>query len=143
MKSLKSLRELAMKGTQVNRDKNLEKKISMLPLIPDKLSFDSNEIAGHIARNPLNVKSFGRPILDSEGILTPDAHDFFLDQVSNDSECLETYDCFGSGGEFGVSIMEWRGIFWVQAPEFDHIGYFLSVEEAAFYALDIAESYPA
>lgn len=114
----------------------------MIPKIPTELPFDSKQIAQHIARNLANLELFTEQLLNSDGLLTPNAHDFFLDQVDNESDIVASYECYGSGGEFVVSIMEWRAIFWVQAPEFSNIGYFLDIEEAKFFAEDIAESYP-
>ncbi len=143
MNNPKSLEELAKDRDQINKERNLEAKIALLPKIPKQLPFNSKGIAAHIARDPANFDDFGQPITGPDGMLTPDAHDYFLDEVANQSEAVAEYECSGSGGEFPAYVMEWRGIFWVQAPEFDDVGYFLSMEEAVFHAKDIAESYPA
>lgn len=143
MKNPKSLEELAKDREQTNKERKLEAKVALLPKIPEQLSFDSKKIAAHIVNDPANSDDFGQPITGPDGMLTPDAHDYFMDEVANQSEVVAEYECSGSGGEFPVCVMEWRGIFWVQAPEFDDIGYFLSMEDAVFHAEDIAESYPA
>jgi len=143
MKKPNSLEELSIEREQINKERDLEAKVALLPRIPKQLSFDSKEIAAHIARDPANSDEFGQSIIGPDGKLTPDAHDYFLDEVVNESEVVAEYECSGSGGEFPACVMEWRGIFWVQAPEFDDIGYFLSMEEAVFHAEEIAEAYPA
>ena len=127
MEKSKSIDDLARNRTQINKDKSLEAKVGLLPKIPKQLSFDSKEIATHIANNPATLDDFGQPITGSDGMLTPDAHDHFLDEIANQSEVVAKYECSGSGGEFPACVMEWRGIFWVQAPEFDDIGHFLSL----------------
>ncbi len=143
MNDPRSLHALAKEREQINKERNLKAKIALLPKIPKQLSFNSKEIAAHIANNPVNLDDFGQPIAGPDGMLTPDAHDYFLDEVANQSEVVAEYECSGSGGEFPACVMEWRGIFWVQAPELDDIGYFLSIEEAVFHAEEIAEAYPA
>lgn len=143
MKNLRSLEVLAKEREQINKKRDLEAKIALLPRVPKQLSFDSKEIAAHIANIPANLDDFGQPITGPDGMLTPNARDYFVDEVANQSEVVAEYECSGSSGEFPACVMEWRGIFWVQAPEFDDIGYFLSLEEAVFHAEEIAEAYPA
>ena len=56
------------------------------------------------------------------------------------AEEVKCYPCNGRFGEFEVSLMVWEGVFWVEAPDFEKICYFTSMEDADSYASDIVES---
>lgn len=55
--------------------------------------------------------------------------DTIHDLVMNESEVEASIEALGAG-VFFINILSFGGIFWVQAPEFDDIGYFETLEEA-------------
>ena len=57
-------------------------------------------------------------------------HDLLTDLVGNELEPETGFKGFGSAGEFGINVMNFEGVYWISAPEFNDIGYFGSREEA-------------
>lgn len=68
-----------------------------------------------------------------EGPLGDKLHEFLSDTIENKSQAVwsglipQEYD------EYPVNVMEFNGIFWVNATNYDPIGYFLSVDEAVSF----------
>jgi hypothetical protein len=58
------------------------------------------------------------------------AHDIVVDLIHNHSEVEHSLTGLGSAGEFPINIMRFGTVYWIEAPEFDDIGYFDSVESA-------------
>ena len=129
--------------SKINKQQDLEAKINILPLVPKALALSSREIADHLSKLANIEDIYDGELLTENGVLTDEAHDFILDEICNywDGE-VKGYECMGYAGEFSVIINCWNGIYYVSAPEFDDIGYFLNLEDADYYATDMAESYP-
>lgn len=70
-----------------------------------------------------------------EGPLGDMLRDFLSDTIEYESEAVwsglipQEYD------EYSVTVMEFHGVFWVQAMEHDPIGYFLSQDQAVSFTL--------
>jgi hypothetical protein len=58
------------------------------------------------------------------------AHDVISDLLSNEHETVEVLYGLGYAGAFPISIERLGPAIWIQAVEFDPIGYFDTVEEA-------------
>lgn len=62
-------------------------------------------------------------------------HDKLYDLVHNDAELARGFLAGGSeAGEYPIDVMLFEGVFFIQAPQFDDIGYF-STEKDAVKAL--------
>jgi hypothetical protein len=65
------------------------------------------------------------------------------ERLDDEAAPLETYTGLGGyGDEFFIIVMSWGGIYFVEAPEFPRLGYYLSLEDARAHALHIAECFP-
>jgi hypothetical protein len=60
------------------------------------------------------------------------AHDTIHDLVSNNSIVADSLTGWSSADDdtFGINIMQFGSVFWIEAPEFDDIGYFDTLEDA-------------
>lgn len=68
--------------------------------------------------------------------------DFASDYVKNEANPFANLDAVGAYDEtFEVVVVEYQGIYFVQANEFDDIGFFLSRSEAEEAAKDLASHY--
>lgn len=68
--------------------------------------------------------------------------DFANDHVKNEAVVVKSFDAIGAYDEpFDVKVLEYKGIFFVQANEFDDIGFFFSQREAEDAAEDLASYY--
>lgn len=142
MSNDEELEALTQRRQEINQTRDLKAKIDILPSIPAELPFDCVEIANLVQSSKKARRIYKNPLINSDGYLTPEAYDFFIDEVDNESEIIESLKCYGDGDIFYVNIMCWEGIYWVQANEFDDIGYFIDYRHAKFHAEDIAKSYP-
>ena len=96
------------------------------------LNIQSAELLAHIATNT------DLPARCDEG----DFADFCFAEIHEHAEIYRTYDCVGAYEEpFQVTIREYQGVFFVQAPEFDDRGFFLDVDMAVHAAEDIASNF--
>lgn len=69
-------------------------------------------------------------------------HDFAIDEVKNESQVIESYSAVGAYDEpFDFSVCEYQGVFFVQANEFDDVGYFIDRQLAEECAKDMASYY--
>jgi len=82
------------------------------------------------AEQLLELMSRGETLEDIE----EDADDILFDLIQNEGDCVEAIDCWGAGDEFQVNICAFGPVFWIQAPEFDDIGFFASQAEAVAVA---------
>ncbi len=81
----------------------------------------------HEAKEILSFMAEGRSLSDAFA----DLHGLIADLVHNEAEEVSRTLIEGSeAGEYPVSVMQFAGIFFVSAPQFDTIGYFSSHEEA-------------
>lgn len=62
------------------------------------------------------------------------AYDLIRDLVQNSSDCVHTLYGYGSEDQFPILILQFGPVFWVDAQEFDPVGYFLDFDEALTYA---------
>jgi hypothetical protein len=62
------------------------------------------------------------------------AHDIITDLVDNESVAKKTIWGLGNGGEFPINIMKFGNVYWIDATEFDPIGYFATLKAARHYA---------
>jgi hypothetical protein len=60
------------------------------------------------------------------------AHDIVDDLVHNNSDVANSLEGWSSADDdtFAINIMQFVTAFWIEAPEFDDIGYFGTLEEA-------------
>jgi hypothetical protein len=60
------------------------------------------------------------------------AHDTIHDLVHNDSIVAYSLEGWSSAcnDTFPINVMQFGSVFWIEAPEFDDIGYFDTLEEA-------------
>jgi hypothetical protein len=71
------------------------------------------------------------------GDLGDTVYGFLLDEIPNNAEEVFTIYAWGSAaGAYSVSVVEYEGVFFVQAPDFDDVGYFTSKEDAKSYIHD-------
>jgi hypothetical protein len=61
-------------------------------------------------------------------------HDTLVDLVMNESEAVKSFTGLGGYGEFGINVMKFGSAYWIQAAEFDNIGYFSSEDDASSVA---------
>lgn len=71
-----------------------------------------------------------------EGVELPDefadAHDILYCLVHNDAKSVDSTSVEGSeAGEYEIEVMEFAGVYFVEAPQFDTIGYFETEAEAS------------
>ena len=98
-----------------------------------ELDFRSAELRTYIAAN---TDLHSRP--SGEG----DFADYCFAEIHERAEVYRTYDCIGAYDEpFQVTIREYQGVFFVQAPEFNDRGFFLDVDMAVHAAEDIANNF--
>ena len=57
-------------------------------------------------------------------------YDIVANLITNDSETVGSYTGLGGLGEFSISVMKFYNVYWIEAPEFDDVGYFESLENA-------------
>lgn len=68
--------------------------------------------------------------------------DFTGDLIKNEANVIVSYDAMGAYDEpFTVSVMGYQGIYFVQANEFDDIGFFLNRTSSEVAAKELAENY--
>lgn len=71
-----------------------------------------------------------------------DFAEFCFSEIHERAESCRTYDCIGAYDEaFQVTIREYQGVFFVQAPEFDDRGFFIDIDMAVHAAEDIANNF--
>ena len=71
-----------------------------------------------------------------------DFADFCFAEIHEHADIYRTYDCVGAYDEpFQVTIREYQGVFFVQAPEFNDRGFFLDVDMAVHAAKEIANNF--
>jgi hypothetical protein len=60
------------------------------------------------------------------------AHDIIHDLVHNNSIAADLFEGWSSARDetFPINVMEFGIVFWIEAPEFDDIGYFYTLEDA-------------
>jgi hypothetical protein len=60
------------------------------------------------------------------------AHDIILDLVHNNSDVADSLAGWSSAYDdtFPINVMQFGSVFWIEAEEFDDIGYFDTLEEA-------------
>jgi hypothetical protein len=60
------------------------------------------------------------------------AHDIIHDPVHNNSIAADSLEGWSSDRDdtFQIYVMEFGIVFWIEAPEFDDIGYFYTLEDA-------------
>jgi hypothetical protein len=74
------------------------------------------------------------------GELGGDLHDFLADIIVNDAilawqgYTIDPSDPSNDESHFPVNVMEYEGVYFVSALEFDKIGYFKSLQDAKSYA---------
>ncbi len=70
----------------------------------------------------------GEPLSDEE----LGAHDIIHDLVHSNSIAADFFEGWSSARHdtFPISVMEFGIVFWIEAPEFDDIGYFYTLEDA-------------
>jgi hypothetical protein len=98
-----------------------------------ELDIQSAELRAYIAANTDLPSRYAH-----EG----DFADYCFSEIHERAEIYRTYDCIGAYDEpFQVTIREYQGVFFVQAPEFDDRGFFLDVDMAVHAAEDIASNF--
>ena len=101
-----------------------------------ELKIDSPSLISHIQSNTdLSDKFKAR--FENE-----DDRDFFLDfcfdEIINESKLVHESEACGRDDEpFPISVNEYQGIYFVQAPEFDDRGFFLHLDDA----MEVVEEY--
>jgi hypothetical protein len=68
-----------------------------------------------------------------EGPLGDKLHDFLSDTIENKSDAVWSGLIPQEDDEYPVNVMAFHGVFWVQAMEYDPIGYFLSEDDAVSF----------
>lgn len=60
-----------------------------------------------------------------------DVHDVLHDLVHNDARGVDSTSVEGSeAGDYDINVTEFAGVYFVEAPQFDPLGYFWSRDEA-------------
>jgi hypothetical protein len=54
--------------------------------------------------------------------------------LRNEAEVTKSFTGLGGYDEFGINIMKFGGVYWIEAQEFDDIGYFSSEDDASSIA---------
>lgn len=105
-----------------------------------ELDLLDEKVAYHLVSNTDLLNKY---LKDCEGKFSFDYFaDFACDEISNEAEVIESVDAVGAyEDEFSVNVMEYQGIFFVQANEFDDIRYFLKKESAEAAAFGLASDY--
>jgi hypothetical protein len=67
------------------------------------------------------------------GDLGDSVHDFLSDEISNEAEESWSRDAVGGYGPYSVRIMDYEGVLFVRANEFDDVGYFTDFDAAQDY----------
>jgi hypothetical protein len=79
----------------------------------------------------VNKLKSGLPLLDCE----LSAYDIITDIVGNESAVEWSTAGLGSEDEFPINVMRFGTVYWIEAQEFDPLGYFETIEQA----IDVAE----
>ncbi len=70
-----------------------------------------------------------------------DVHDLITELIHNESTVVDSFEGQGCAGEFPITIYQFGPLFWVNALEFDDVGYFDTADEAMAYACEEWSSY--
>lgn len=70
-----------------------------------------------------------------EGRLGDEIHDFFLDEIVNESESVLVAEIIDTDNVYPITVHEFEGVFFVWSLEEDPVGYFTSFEKAKEFAL--------
>jgi len=108
----------------------------------NELNLDSDEVVLHILRKTNLFEKFIQQCIE---IQKTDTFLYFLDFVEdylkNEAPVIKEEKATGSSGDFPVLTREYMGIYFVQTPDFEDRGYFLSVDGSNFAASDITDNY--
>jgi hypothetical protein len=108
----------------------------------NELKIDDDLLVAHIVNRTDLLSKFikesrNSPALEDSG----DFLDFCHDYINNEAIYIDEQEAHGSFGPFLVSICEYQGIFFVQAPDFEDRGLFLNRSDADMAAEDITSNY--
>jgi hypothetical protein len=69
------------------------------------------------------------------GDLGDTIHDALIDPIENDAELVWEGRIRGTSDSYPVTVNRYCGVFWVQAQEYDLVGYFLDRDHAVDYVM--------
>ena len=69
-----------------------------------------------------------------QGIIGDDIQDLLADAILNDSKVVWSRVIRQPHDNYPIDVYEFHGVFWVNALEYDPVGYFLSKQNAVSYA---------
>lgn len=74
-------------------------------------------------------------------IIRSEVRDLLLELVIDTAEVVESFDGLGYPDVFSINIMSFNEIYWIDAEDFDHIGYFKDADAARIFALSNYEPF--
>jgi len=97
------------------------------PLLKEKIVADFlRSLLGNETENA--IQDLLQEKYDNKGGI---AYDLIMDIILNNSDCVHTCSAEGSAaGKFPVFILQLGPVFWVQAPDFDDVGFFSTKKDA-------------
>ena len=107
--------------------KSLESFFRSLATLPSVQTALRKEFGKHASDIVAKMKA-AEPLSDEE----LGAHDTIYDLIRNNSVVADSLAGLSSAAAdtFGINIMQFGSVFWIEAMEFDDIGYFDTLEDA-------------
>ncbi|MGB2401509.1 MAG: hypothetical protein ACPH7H_06905 [Porticoccaceae bacterium] len=95
-----------------------------------EIAFNSDEMIAHIVKKTDLLDKYVQANKDNFSFDPDEFHDFAYDEVHNSGKEIHHEVAYGGLGPFHIQVIEYSGIFYLCAPDFDNVGYFLKKEEA-------------
>lgn len=106
-----------------------------------QLKFDSDQVIGHLINNTDLLKTF---VSGLDGMMSIESQDFLgycEDEILTDATKIHYEVAYGSY-PFHFSVMEHKGVFFINGLELGDFGYFLKKEHAVIKASQLAAEWP-
>ena len=107
-----------------------------------QLEFDSDQVIGHLINNTDLLKTF---VSGLDGTMSIESQDFLgycEDEILSNATQVHYEVAYGGYGPFHFTVMEHKGVFFVNGLELGNFGYFLKKEDAITKASELAAEWP-
>jgi hypothetical protein len=106
-----------------------------------QLEFDSDQVIAHLINNTDLLKTFVGSFGGTMSVESQDFLDYCHDEILTDATKIHYEVAYGSY-PFHFSVMEHKGVFFVNGLELGDFGYFLKKEHAVTKASQLAAEWP-
>ena len=95
-----------------------------------EIAFNSDEVIAHIVKNTDLLDKYVQANKDNFSFDPDEFYDFAYDEVHSSGREIHHEVAHSGLGPFHIQVIEYCGIFYLCALEYDNVGYFLKKEEA-------------